>query len=71
MTEFHDRLSKKIQLELQTVDLEGCNISIKESVRMIKYLEDRLCELRGYFLALTSLTVQEEIFFSRKKSPKC
>lgn len=70
MTEFHDRLSEKIQLELQTVDLEGCNISIKESVRMIKYLEDRLCELRGYFLSLTSLTVQEEIDFFKEVKPE-
>lgn len=48
MREFYTRLSGKIQTELYSIDLEGCDISIKDSVRMIKYLEDCLSKLRDF-----------------------
>lgn len=70
MKDFYTRISGKIKIELQTVDLEGCDISIKESVRMIKLLEDCLSELRDYFLVLKSISVQNEIEFFKEMKPE-
>lgn len=70
MKEFYIRLSGKIQTELQKIDLEGCDISIGDSVRMVKYLEDCLSELRDYFLVLKSITPEEEIAFFKEMKPE-
>lgn len=70
MKEFYTRLSDKIQVELINVDIERCDISIEESVRMIKFLGDCLSEIRDYFLVLKSITVQDEIAFFKEMKPE-
>lgn len=70
MREFYTRLSGKIQTELYSIDLEGCDISIKDSVRMIKYLEDCLSKLRDYFVGLKSLIPEDEIVFFKEMKPE-
>lgn len=70
MRDFYTRLSEKIQVELQTVDLEGCDISIEESVRVIKFLENRLNELRGFFIVLKSISTEDEITFFKEIKPE-
>jgi len=70
MRDFYTRLSGKIQTELQSIDLEGCDISIKDSVKMVKYLEDCLTELRDYFLVLKSISPEEEIAFFKEMKPE-
>lgn len=70
MRDFYIRLSREIQTELQTIDWEGCDISIKDSVRMVKYLEDCLTKLRNYFLVLKSITTHEEIGFFKEMKPE-
>ncbi|MCD7902157.1 MAG: RteC domain-containing protein [Bacteroides sp.] len=70
MIDFYPKISEKIQTELQSIDLEGCDISIKDSVRMVKYLEDCLSELRNYFLVLKSITLKEEIVFFKEIKPE-
>jgi hypothetical protein len=49
MRDFYTRLSEKIQAELLNIDVERCDISIEESVRMIKFLDTCLSELREFF----------------------
>lgn len=70
MRNFHTRLSGKIQAELQSIDLEGCDISREEAVKMVKFLEDCLSELRDYFLVLKTITVQDEIEFFKEMKPE-
>lgn len=70
MRDFYTRLSGKIQIELQSIDLEGCDISREEAVKMVKFLEDCLSELRDYFLVLKSITVQNEIEFFKEMKPE-
>ncbi len=70
MREFYTRLSEKIQVELQNVDLEGCDIPIEVSLIMIRFLEDCLSELREFFLILKSASVQDEIVFFKEIKPQ-
>lgn len=70
MRDFYTRLSVKIQTELQNVDLEGCDICREEAVKMVKFLEDCLSELRNYFIVLKSLTIQDEIIFFKEMKPE-
>lgn len=70
MKEYYNNVHSKIQTELQNVDIERCDISIKESVRMIKFLENCLSELREYFIVLKSLRVEDEIIFFKEMKPE-
>lgn len=70
MKDFYNLLNQKIQAELLTVDLERCEISIEESIKMIRYLENCLSELRDYFLAIESLSIQDEIVFFKEIKPE-
>ena len=70
MRNFYTRLSGKIQTELQSIDLEGCTISREEAVKMVKFLETCLSELRDYFLVLKSISIQDEIVFFKEMKPE-
>jgi RteC protein. len=70
MRDFYTRLSEKIQAELIKVDIERCDISIEESVKMLKFLKDCLSQLRDYFLVLKSIGVQDEIIFFKEMKPE-
>jgi hypothetical protein len=70
MRDFYTHLSRKIQTVLQSIDLEGCDISIEDSVRMIKFLEDCLSELRDFFLAIKSIAPEEEVVFFKEIKPE-
>lgn len=70
MKDFYPRIYERIQGELQTIDLEGCDISREEAVRMVKFLKDCLSELRDYFLVMKSISVQDEIEFFKELKPK-
>jgi len=70
MKDFYTRLSGKIQAKLQSVDLEGCDISREEAAKMVKFLENCLSELRDYFLVLKSITIQDEIEFFKEIKPE-
>lgn len=60
---FYIQLFEKVQVELQRFDLEGCDISINESLSMIKFLENCLAELKDYFFTLQPFTIENEIVF--------
>lgn len=70
MRDFYTRLSEKIQTELLNIDVERCDISIEESVRMIKFLDTCLSELREFFLILKSISIQDEIDFFKEMKPE-
>ena len=70
MEEYFNKLFESIQSRIQTVDLEGCDISIGESVKMVDFLKERLGELRNMFLSQKSITIQEEIEFFKNMKPK-
>lgn len=70
MKNFYPKISNIIQTELQAIDLEGCDISREEAVKMVKFLEDCLSELRDYFLVLKSISPEEEIEFFKEMKPE-
>ncbi|MCS2713656.1 RteC domain-containing protein [Bacteroides thetaiotaomicron] len=70
MNDVYTNISKKIQAEIQIVDIEECDISIEESVKMIRFLEDCLSELRNHFLLQSKITVQDEIVFFKEMKPE-
>lgn len=70
MNIFYTQLFEKVQVELQRFDLEGCDISIKESLSMIKFLENCLSELKDHFFTLQPLTIENEIVFFKEMKPQ-
>ncbi|MDU1892799.1 MAG: RteC domain-containing protein [Dysgonomonas sp.] len=61
---------KEIQLELETIDMESCDISIDTSVSIIEYLEKCLVEIRVYFLSLKTINEEDEIVFFKETKPE-
>lgn len=70
MNIFYTQLFEKVQVELQRFDLEGCDISIKESLSMIKFLENCLSELKDHFFTLQPFTIENEIVFFKEMKPQ-
>lgn len=70
MRTFFSKLSEAIQIELETVDLEGCDISIEESIAMIQFFEKCLQTLRDYFLTLEAIPKHDEIIFFKEMKPE-
>lgn len=70
MVEYFSKLSEAIQIELEVIDLDGGDISIEESVHMIKYFEKCLSELRNHFLSLKEISKQDEILFFKEMKPE-
>ena len=72
-TELKKYLSQKldeVHLELETVDMDSCDISIESSVSMIQYLEICLAEIKVYLLSLKSIDEKDEILFFREIKPE-
>lgn len=70
MRKFYEKESKRTHFELQSVDLEGCDISIEDTIRMIKFLEVSLSELRKFFLQIKPLSIEDEILFFKEIKPE-
>lgn len=70
MKDFYSDLLKEIHQELELVDMEGCDISIEESSKMIEFLNYKLSELKSYFMELDSLSVEDEIYFFKEIKPE-
>jgi hypothetical protein len=69
MQEYFSQKLKEIHLELETIDMDSCDISIEVSESMIRYLEKELTEIRTFFLSLKSIKEEDEItFFKEIKS---
>jgi hypothetical protein len=52
MKNYLSQKSKEVRLELETIDMDSCDISIETSVSIIEYLEKCLSEIRTYFLSI-------------------
>lgn len=70
MNVFFNNMMAKIATELQTVDLEDCNISIEESAKMVAFLNQCMAELRTFFFSIESITQENEILFFKKIKPE-
>lgn len=70
MNIFFNNMMAKIATELQTVDLEDCNISIEESAKMVAFLNQCMAELRTFFFSIESITQENEILFFKKIKPE-
>jgi RteC protein. len=70
MQEYLSQKLKEVHLELETIDMESCDISIQTSVSIIEYLEKCLGEIRTYFLSLKSIREEDEILFFKEIKPE-
>ena len=70
MEDYFNKLSDSIQIKLQTVDLDGCDISIEESLALIQFLESCLSGLRERFLSLHEIDTKDEIAFFKEMKPQ-
>ncbi|MDL2323112.1 RteC domain-containing protein [Bacteroidales bacterium OttesenSCG-928-A17] len=70
MVEHFSKLLEPIQVKLGSIDLEGCDISIEESVEMINFLENCLFEIRADFLSLKNISAKDEIQFFKYIKPE-
>lgn len=57
MEEYFYKKLKEIHLELETMDMDSCDISIEVAESMIQYLEKGMTEIRVFFLSLQSISV--------------
>lgn len=63
-------LQDNVQIEMQKIDFENCQISVDESTHMVKFLKKCLAELRTSFLSLESVSTQDEIIFFKEIKPE-
>ena len=70
MDEYFNKLSESVQLRIQTVDLDGCDISIEESAELIQFLEKCLSNLREHFTSLHDLEIKDEVRFFKEMKPE-
>lgn len=70
MKTYFKQLSDTIQTELQVIDLDGCDISLEESVAMIEFFKKCLSDLRTFFLSQKSISIEEEIIFFKEMKPE-
>lgn len=70
MKEYLNHILAQISVELNTVDIEECNISMDEAIRMIEFLQSVLRELRERFLQCNSISIQDEIHFFKETKPR-
>lgn len=66
MKGFLSQKLKEIHLELGTIDMESCSISIEETVSIIKRLEGCLSQIRTYFLSVKDICKEDEMIFFKE-----
>jgi hypothetical protein len=70
MKNYLSQKSKEVRLELETIDMDSCDISIETSVSIIEYLEKCLSEIRTYFLSIKNISKEDEIDFFKEIKPE-
>lgn len=70
MKAFFKQLSDKIEIEMQTIDLDGCDISIEEAFAMVEFFKKCLSDLRTFFLSQEFISAQAEITFFKEMKPE-
>jgi len=70
MKEYFNHITERIQLEIRTIDMDDCDITIEESVYMMGFLKKCLCDMRTHFLSLEPISMQDEIIFFKEIKPE-
>lgn len=70
MTEYTSEILKAVRLKLESIDLEGYNISIEESASMINYLENCLSGMKNDFFSIKDIKQEDEIQFFKEVKPE-
>lgn len=70
MVAHFSEILETIRLKLDSIDLEGCDISMEESIEMIHFLENSLSKLRADFFSLKNLSSKDEILFFKDIKPE-
>ncbi len=70
MKAYFKQLFETIQVELQYIDLDGCDISLDETAAMAQILNKCLLDLREYLLSKESISIQDEIMFFKEMKPE-
>jgi hypothetical protein len=70
MRDYFKQLSDAMHTELQVIDLEGCDISIEESISMVEFFKKGLSDLRDFFLSKKPMSAEEEISFFKEMKPE-
>ena len=70
MKTYFSQITTTIQDELQLIDIDGCNISIEESRKMVQLLKKCLADLRIFFISKEPMDIQEEIGFFKEMKPE-
>lgn len=76
MKEYFNKLCELIQEQLQQINIDDCDSSIEESLRMVEFLQKELLDLREKFLHYldfyqyyrSKLTIFDEYYFVRGKT---
>ena len=70
MKTFFSQIIEDISVEIESIDMEDCNIPIDDAFRMIEFIQNYLIELREYFLKQDPLDISIEITFFKKMKPE-
>lgn len=72
MKTYYKQLSDKIEVKMQTIDFDGCDISIsiEETCVMIEFFKKCFSDLRDFFLTQKSISTQDEIMFFKEIKPE-
>lgn len=69
MKEYFDHIMEQISIEIQAIDIEGCDISTDEAFHMVEFLQKALNNLREKFLECESLNIKDEVCFFKEMKP--
>jgi hypothetical protein len=64
-----ERIMQSIHEEIQSIDMDGCDISMPEALKMVEFIKIRLLELRAVFLEQENVEIQDEIKFFKEMKP--
>ena len=70
MKEYLSQKLKEVHQELEAIDMESCDISVKALVSIIEYLEGCLQEIRTRFVSFESIREEDEIVFFKEIKPE-
>lgn len=70
MKEYLSQKLKEVHQELEAIDMESCDISVKTLGSIIEYLEGCLQEIRTHFVSFESIREEDEIVFFKEIKPE-
>ena len=70
MKQTFEQIMKEISEQISSIDLEGCNISIEEALRMVEFLQIQIHALKNSLVKFGFKSKQEEICFFKEMKPQ-